>query len=222
MNLVRTFQKAFENKVKRGWDCIYVFVDLHDTVLLGNYSNTELPTTFFPSAKECLQFLSYLNDVKLVMYTCSHPKEITQYVEFFTENDITFDYINENPEVKTLTDSLGCYDKKPYVNVLLDDKAGFDGNEDWADIYDYLSTLYWDRTNKLYAKYIDMPLANQVNRQSIIYNREWVNFMGMSITHPHPHKHFTLLEFEIKMNDDKEFRDFFNAKLNEKNENISA
>ena len=70
----------------------------------------------------------------MIMFTCSHPHEIEQYVKLFEANDINFHYINENPEVVTSIDGYGCFDKKPYMNVLLEDKAGFDPDEEWEEI----------------------------------------------------------------------------------------
>jgi len=53
-------------------------------------------------------------------------------------NGINFDYVNENPEIPTNMEGYGNYDKKPYMNVLFEDKAGFLGEYDWSDVYHYL------------------------------------------------------------------------------------
>ena len=52
----------------------------------------------------------------------------------FEENGIHFDYVNENPEIATNLEGYGNYDKKPYMNVLFEDKAGFDGDTDWDSV----------------------------------------------------------------------------------------
>jgi len=70
------------------------------------------------------------------MYTCSHPKELDEYNSFFVKDNINFDYINENPEV--MNTSYGYYENKPYINVLLDDKAGFSAETDWGLIRRFL------------------------------------------------------------------------------------
>jgi len=80
---------------------------------------------YYPEAKELLQELTARPDVCLILYTCSHPPEIEFYLKNFAAHNIKFDYINENPEVKTGVGEFGCYDKKPYFNILFDDKAGF-------------------------------------------------------------------------------------------------
>ena len=80
--------------------------------------------------------LSEREDVKLILFTCSHPQELKQYVEFFRTHGIHFDYANENPEVETA--DYGCFDSKIYFNVLLEDKAGFDPETDWLRIKELL------------------------------------------------------------------------------------
>jgi hypothetical protein len=80
----------------------------------------------------------------MCIYTCSHPHEIEEYIQLFKNNDIHFKYVNENPEIKTDLNGYGCYDKKPYMNVLFEDKAGFSGEEDWLPILNLLKEKYPD------------------------------------------------------------------------------
>ena len=51
-------------------------------------------------------------------------------------NNINFDYINENPEINS--NKLSDFSKKFYFNIGLDDKCGFDAEQDWLDIYNYI------------------------------------------------------------------------------------
>lgn len=132
----------FKLKRERNWDKTYWFFDLHGTVLKPNYLYGNIPTEFYPYAKETLQLLSKLSDVVLIIYTCSHPHEIEQYVKLFKENDIRFQFINENPEVETQLNGYGCYDKKPYMNVLFEDKAGFDPDTEWIGVFELLKKEY--------------------------------------------------------------------------------
>ena len=126
--------KAFETAKQRGWDRIYISIDIHDTMIKANYKTNSIPTEFYPYAIEVLQKLTKRSDIKLILYTCSHPHEIEQYTELFKSHDIVFDYVNENPEVKTDLNGYGNYEKKPYFNVLMDDKAGFNPNTEWRTI----------------------------------------------------------------------------------------
>src|ERR1051326_6465738 len=120
--ITRAIENAFALAKKKKWTKTYWAVDIHGTVLLPNLKTGILPDEFYPHAKETLQVLSEREDVKLILFTCSHPQELKQYVEFFRTHGIHFDYANENPEVETA--DYGCFDSKIYFNVLLEDKAG--------------------------------------------------------------------------------------------------
>jgi hypothetical protein len=76
-----------------------------------------------------MQALSKRTDIVRILYTCSYPHEITQYLKLFSDNGIHFHYINENPEVAD--GGYGYYQDKFYVNVMFEDKAGFEGDTDW-------------------------------------------------------------------------------------------
>jgi hypothetical protein len=136
----------FEYKEKRGWDKTYWFFDIHGTILKPNYTYGNTPKDFYPYAKETLQFLSKLPDICMILYTCSHPHEIEEYIKLFEENDIKFQYVNDNPEIVTDVNGYGCYDKKPYVNVLFEDKAGFDPETEWKLVLFLMREKYGKNT----------------------------------------------------------------------------
>lgn len=136
--IINTFIKEFEKARKRNWKYIYAFIDLHETCVKPNYQVGNITTEFYPFAKEALQAMSKREDLILVMWTCSHPEEIKQYLEYFAAQDIVFKFVNENPEVVTDKLSHGNYDKKPYCNILIDDKAGFEVSE-WFDILEFVN-----------------------------------------------------------------------------------
>lgn len=142
MSIIKAIKQSFIDKERKGFDKLFYFVDLHSTAIKPNYSAKSLPTEFYPMAKEALQLLSNSDEICLIMYTCSQPDEVAQYVQFFKDNGIVFEYVNENPEVTTEKGGYGNYDTKPYINVLMDDKAGFDGEEDWFKIHAYFSEKY--------------------------------------------------------------------------------
>lgn len=132
----------FELKEKRNWDKTYWAFDIHGTILRPNYTYGNTPDDFYPMAKETLQFISKLPDVVMFLYTCSHPHEIEEYLQLFRKFDIDFKYVNENPEVKTEKEGYGNYDKKPYMNVLFEDKAGFNPETEWKEVWDLLIKKY--------------------------------------------------------------------------------
>lgn len=120
-------QQAFKVLKERQWDTIYVFVDIHGTVLKPDYG--KVAVEYYPGAKEVLQHLTNDFRIKLVLYTCSFPHEIQEYIDFFSKDNIVFDYVNKNPEVTSTRG--GYFEDKPYMNILLEDKAGFVGEYDW-------------------------------------------------------------------------------------------
>ena len=130
--ITRAIERAFEKAKRENWDKTYWAFDIHETMVIPNWSTEELPTSFYPEAKEVLQAISKRKDICMILYTCSHPHEIEKYREFFEEHQIHFDYANENPEVESR--GYGCYDHKPYFNVLFEDKAGFDPQSDWTKV----------------------------------------------------------------------------------------
>ena len=141
-SIVNAVSNSFLVKKARGWNRIYYFFDIHGTIIRPNYKVNDVPTEFYPHAIETLQFLSNREDICMILYTCSHPHEIEQYQRMFKEHNINFEYVNENPEVVTKPNEYGCYDKKPYMNVLFEDKAGFDGDTDWLLVLQYLKVVY--------------------------------------------------------------------------------
>lgn len=134
--LIDAFERAFASAKKKGWDKIYIAVDVHDTMVYGNYNATELPRSFTPGAEETMRILSDRPDVDLIMYTCSHQKEIDKYLKYFAEHGIVFQDWNKNVDVPD--NALGCYQHKLYFNILLEDKAGFDCEKDWFVIKEWI------------------------------------------------------------------------------------
>ena len=79
MSILKSFNNAYKSAQKKKWDKIYVAVDIHDTIVYGNYNTDELPTEYIANAKEVLQYISQREDIVLMLYTCSHPHEIEKY-----------------------------------------------------------------------------------------------------------------------------------------------
>lgn len=121
---------------------MYWFFDIHGTILKPNYQAGNTPKDYYPYAEETLKYLSTINDITMVLYTCSHPHEIQEYIDLFHKSEIKFEFVNENPAVVTEIGGYGCYDKKPYMNVLFEDKAGFDPEVEWKEVLDYMKSMY--------------------------------------------------------------------------------
>lgn len=134
--ITRAIENCFRLSKEKGWNRTYWAFDIHGTILKSTFQKGVVSTEFYPYAKEVLQLLNTKKDIVKILYTCSYPHEIEEYTAYFATFGIHFDSINRNPEV---TDGgYGYYQDKFYFNVLMDDKAGFDGETDWELIYNLL------------------------------------------------------------------------------------
>lgn len=136
--ITHAIENCFRLAKVKGWDKTYWAIDIHGTILKPTY-NHKISTEFYPYAKEALQLLSKRNDIYKILFTCSYPHEIEQYLEYFRQHEIHFDNVNKNPKVAD--GAYGYYHEKIYFNVLMDDKAGFDGETDWKEVYDLLKLI---------------------------------------------------------------------------------
>ena len=135
--ITQLFDEALEKKRERKWECIYVMVDLHGVILPSSYhlKNDLVFTNDY--AKIALQTLTVVDDVKLILWTSSYPKEIDEVLAWLDKQKIYFDYVNRNPLEKNT--KYADFTEKPYFNVLLDDKAGFDPSVDWEELVLYFT-----------------------------------------------------------------------------------
>ncbi len=116
----------------KAWAKTYWAFDIHGTILKPTFKGGELSTEFYPLAKETLQLLSTKKNIVRILYTCSYPEELIEYLRYFKAHGIHFDYVNENPDV--CAGAYGHYDRKFYFNILFEDKAGFDPLTDWEPV----------------------------------------------------------------------------------------
>lgn len=138
MSIADAFEKAFQRKLEKGWEKIYVVVDIHDTILRACYDKAEA-YDYFPFAKEALQIMSYRDDICLILWSGSTIEILEKYSSRFAEDGIRFEYINENPEVSNST--FQNFDKKLYFNVGIDDRFGFDPESDWEQVIEALADV---------------------------------------------------------------------------------
>ena len=135
MNIITSFENAFKRMKERNWEKIYVLVDIHDTIFEACYHNEE-EHKWFPYAKEALEIMSYAQNICLIVWSSTYPQQMVDYLNYFKENGVKFDYVNGNGETENT--SLSCFNDKTYFNVGIDDKFGFEAEKDWKIIYDYL------------------------------------------------------------------------------------
>lgn len=138
MSIIKAFDTAFKRMKEKKWDKIYILIDVHDTILKGTYTKEETFEWLF-GAREALVSLTKAKDICLILWTSSHEDKIEEYLDFFSKNDIYFDYVNCNPEV--INDGIGNFELatngKLYFNIGIDDKFGFAPEDgDWYTIKD--------------------------------------------------------------------------------------
>lgn len=125
---VFNIEKAFKDKVARGWHTLYLMVDAHGTIVRPYHDKL----AFYEGALEVLKWFSDRSDFKLILWTSSHDKEAAELCETLMEHGVEIDFVNENPLEKN--SKLACFDQKFYFNIILDDKAGFEPEIDWVTI----------------------------------------------------------------------------------------
>jgi hypothetical protein len=129
MNLFN-IRKTFSDYKSKGWDRIFVLVDVHGTIIpIGQHAGFSFIN---PIAKEVLQWMTKREEIRLILWTSSYPSETERLTKWLLEQGIKIDYINTNPEAKN-TDRA-CFQDKPYYNIVFDDRAGFDPDTDWFQI----------------------------------------------------------------------------------------
>ena len=136
----QAIKNALLMKSIRGWDTLYWSIDLHGVVLVPNYDRI-VKLEIYPTAAIVMRALTKSKKNKLIMYTASKEVEIEKYVELFAQESIKFYFLNKNTDVRDADTNYGAYENKPYFNILLEDKAGFDPYEDWDEIYNLLPSI---------------------------------------------------------------------------------
>ena len=119
---------------------LYIFwaIDLHGVIFKPDFKK-DGPVEFYDGAIEVLQNITMHPKCKIIIYSAVQPHLYERYAIAFKENNIHIDYINENPEcVDTM---LSDFSKKIYFSILLEDKAGFEGDTDWFLIKTELQKL---------------------------------------------------------------------------------
>ena len=68
----------------------------------------------FPKLENLLRFLKS-NNFNLILFTGNEDDKLIEIIDYCKSNGYEPTYVNENPIMKT---------RKPYYNILLDDRAG--------------------------------------------------------------------------------------------------
>ena len=119
-------------KKVRQWPEVYFLIDLHGTIIPSGRNSEDRTDMleFYPDAKEVLQWLSNRKDIFIILWTSTPATRLDAVWAFFEKHNITFNYINHNPHAKDTPRS--DFSLKPYFNVVLDDRGGFEADTDWT------------------------------------------------------------------------------------------
>lgn len=108
------------------YNSLYVAFDFDNTVY--DYHKTG---DTFPKLEELLIKCRRFN-MNLILFTANEGEKLPEIINYCKERGYEPDYINENPMFPT---------RKPYYNILLDDRAGLKSS------YDTLSKLLFQIEN---------------------------------------------------------------------------
>ncbi len=134
MSILKAIDRAYLTKEVRGWDTIYWAIDLHGVCLTSNYEQGGYEW-INDLCVEALQIISQRPETKIILWSSVYEQEKIAIAEFFNKQAIPVWGFNQNPWENNT--SVSCFDEKFYFSVLLDDKAGFDPDQDWQAIINY-------------------------------------------------------------------------------------
>lgn len=137
LTISQIFNRELDKKKSRNWDRIYVLVDIHDTIIPSDYKSVGRDLVTYKYALPALRALSKREDVYLILWSSCTETTAKYYLDYFKEMGVDFDSFNKNEEEKNTP--YACFDSKPYFNVIIDDKAGFEPDSDWRHLLDYLN-----------------------------------------------------------------------------------
>lgn len=140
MNITKVFDNAFKRIQEKNWPSIYVLVDLHGTIFKPCYNDEETYEAY-PYALETLKLMNDSQKIDIILWSSTKRYELNKYFLYLADKEIYIDWINQSDmEIGPDDPSSMDFTMKPYFNVGIDDKFGFEPETDWKEIYDYLLT----------------------------------------------------------------------------------
>ncbi len=138
-------RRTFEMKPIRGWKRLYVLVDVHGVIIPGSFHRKNDLRFITEDCKEVLQWMTKREDFRIILWTSSRPSEIDTIVKWLKRHKIEVDGLNTNLDTFPMNE-YSDFSFKPYFNILIDDKAGFEPATDWKAIKDELIAIgEWDK-----------------------------------------------------------------------------
>ena len=82
MDIAKAFEVAFNRKIEKNWEKIYVVVDIHDTILRACYENEET-YDYYPYSRETLQLMTNREDICLILWSGCYDDKMNEYRAHF-------------------------------------------------------------------------------------------------------------------------------------------
>ena len=139
MAIEHAIQRALKRRKEKNYPITYIAVDMHGVILRPDYKENSFGGDPYPGALETLRYLSMREDIYLILFTSTRKDQIDKALDYFDENGINFDNVNDS-DIKD--DDLCMFDKKFYFDIMLDDKAGFNGETDWKIVFEEIKNGY--------------------------------------------------------------------------------
>ena len=140
--------EAFTRRYQRHYPELFIAVDIHGTIFkptkhtfisddgcesVKSSTNELIP---YPFALEALKALSIIPFVRLILWTSSNNKELNKCREVLESAGVKISFVNENPICQN--NDYCNFSSKFCFDILLDDKAGFDPENDWDAILEFV------------------------------------------------------------------------------------
>ena len=117
---------------------------IHNKIIAIDYDGTCTKENSFPNIGELRDGLKYcINKLRengniVILWTCRHDEDLENVKDYLHENDILFDYFNENPLF--MIEKYGdC--RKLGADFFIDDKNIFCKDINWYDIFRYFDAM---------------------------------------------------------------------------------
>lgn len=136
-SIISVVKKSFD-AISEKYPMVFWNIDLHGVCFKSNYVNNE----HLWVNDECINALKEISknkDSRIILWSSCYPEEQIKIKHFMESHGITVDFFNENPLTKNT--HYGDFSQKYYFSILLDDKAGFEPNKDWRQIYNYVKWI---------------------------------------------------------------------------------
>lgn len=134
----QTFDNALDIKKRRSHSYLYICIDIHGTIITPEYNKENEGARFYNYALDVLKYLSGREDVILILWSSSYKIPAYKLMkQLHSEHNIWINFYNENPMEKN--NDICDFGSKFYFSVLIDDKAGFDPENDWLELKKYFN-----------------------------------------------------------------------------------